>query len=176
MVAPITPAKKLANGKDHWWLVTTIANTAAPTVAEVNAGLNVTGVLLADYDGLTATTDKVTLPRVMLETTTTEINGETTVAAGDMLLTLQPQAAPGAEGKDAYELVKDGFVGFAVRRQDVQSTSSDAVTAGQFVDVIPIDVTTAIPGKTSTGPDAIYIATVPVSVTGTPDWNVAVAA
>jgi hypothetical protein len=176
MAAPITPAKKLANGKDHWWLVETIANSAAPTVAEVAAGLSVTGVLLADYEGLTATTEKVSLPRVMLETTETEINGATTVSAGDMQLTLQPQAAGGTEGKEAYELVKDGFVGFAVRRQDVLDIASDAVTAGQFVDVIPVDITTAIPGKTSNGADAIYIATVPVSVTGTPDWNVAVAA
>lgn len=176
MAAPITPAKKLANGKDHWWLVETISNTAAPTVAEIGAGLNVTGVLLADYEGLTATTEKVSLPRVMLETTETEINGATTVSAGDMQLTLQPQAAGGSEGKEAYELVKDGFVGFAVRRQDIQDIASDAVTAGQFVDVIPVDITTAIPGKTTSGPDSIYIATVPVSVTGTPDWNVAVAA
>lgn len=175
MVAPITPAKKLANGKDHWWLVTTIANPAAPTAAEINAGLNISGVLLADYDNPSATTDKVTIPRVMLETEATEVNGETRVSASDMQLTLQPQAAAGTEGKEAYELVKDGFTGFAVRRQDVQNTASDAVTAAQFVDVLGIDITIAIPGKTSSGPDGIYIATVPVSVTST-DWNVAVAA
>lgn len=173
MVAPITPAKKLANGKDHWWLVTTLSSTTAPTAVQINAGLNVSGVLLADFDGLTASTEKVTLPNVMLETTVTEINGNTTVSAGDMRLTLQPQAAAGTAGKQAYELVKAGFVGWAVRRQDVLSTTSDAVTAGQFVDVIPVDITVAIPGKTTTGPDAIYIATVPVSVTGTPSWNVA---
>ena len=176
MAAPITPAKKLANGKDHWWLVETITNTAAPTVAQINAGLNVSGVLLADFEDLSATTEKVTLPNVMLETTVTEINGNTTISSGDMRITLQPQAVGGSEGKEAYELVKDGFVGFAVRRQDVLNTASDAVTAGQFVDVIPIDITVAIPGKTTSGADSIYIATVPVSVTGTPDWNVAVAA
>lgn len=176
MAAPITPAKKLANGKDHWWLVETIADTTAPTVAEVGAGLNVTGVLLADYEDLSATTEKVALPRVMLETVETEINGATTVSAADMRITLQPQAATGTEGKEAYELVKDGFVGFAVRRQDVLDAASDAVTAGQFVDVIPIDITTAVPGKTSNGPDGVYIATVPISVTGAPDFNVAVVA
>lgn len=175
MVAPITPAKKLANGKDHIWLVETIADPAAPTVAEINAGLNVTGVLLADWDGLSATTDKVTIPRVLLETTATEVNGETRISAADMQLTLQPQAAGGSDGKDAYELVKDGFTGYLVRRQDVLNTSSDAVTAAEFVDVLGIDITTAIPGKTSSGPDGIYIATVPVSITSD-DWNVVVAA
>jgi hypothetical protein len=175
MVAPITPAKKLSNGKDHVWLVTTIANPAAPTVAEINAGLNVTGVLLADWDGLSATTDKVTIPRVLLETTATEVNGETRIGAADMQITFQPQAVGGSEGKEAYELVKNGFTGYLVRRQDVLSTSSDAVVAAQFVDVLGMDVTTAIPGKTSSGPDGIYIATVPVSITSD-DWNVAVAA
>jgi hypothetical protein len=174
MVAPVSPAKKLSNGKDHLWLVTTISSTTAPTAAEINAGVNVTGFLLADWDGLTASTDKVTLPRVMLETTDTEINGTTTISAADMQLTLQPQAASGSDGKKAYELVKNGFTGFLVRRQDILSTSSDAVTAGQFVDVLGIDITTAIPGRTSAGPDGIYIATVPVSITSD-DWNVVVA-
>lgn len=175
MAAPITPAKKLANGKDHWWLVTTIANPAAPTAAEINAGLNITGCLLADYEGLSASTEKVTLPRVMLETTDTEINGTTTVSAADMTLTLQPQAAAGSDGKKAYEKVKNGFVGYAVRRQDILNTASDAVTAGQFVDVLGVDITVAIPNKSSTGTDAIYTVTVPVSVTSD-DWNVVVAA
>jgi hypothetical protein len=175
MVAPITPAKKLSNGKDHIWLVTTLSSTTAPTAVQISAGLNVTGVLLADWDGLSATTDKVTIPRVLLETTATEVNGETRIGAADMQITFQPQAVGGSEGKEAYELVKNGFTGYLVRRQDVLSTSSDAVVAAQFVDVLGMDVTTAIPGKTSAGPDGIYIATVPVSITSD-DWNVAVAA
>lgn len=178
MAAPITPAKKLANGKDHWWIVPAVAVTTAPTVAEVNSasGLNITGVLLSDYEGLTASTEKVTLPRVMLETTETEINGTTTVSAGDMVITFQPQAAAATDGKKAFELLDAGYVGFAIRRQDVQDTASDAATAGQFVDVVPIDISTAIPGKTSVGPDGIYMFTAPVSVTGVPKWNVAVVA
>lgn len=173
MVAPITPAKKLSNGKDHIWLVTTLSSTTSPTAVQINAGLNVTGVLLADWDGLTATTDKVTLPRVLLETSTTEVNGETRVSAADMQFTFQPQAATGTDGKDAYELVKNGFTGYLVRRQDVLNTTSDAVVAAQFVDVLGIDITTAIPGKTTSGPDGIYIVTVPVSIISD-DWSVAV--
>jgi hypothetical protein len=172
MVAPITPAKKLSNGKDHIWLVTTLSSTTAPTAVQISAGLNVTGVLLADWDGLSATTDKVTIPRVLLETTATEVNGETRIGAADMQLVFQPQAVGGSAGKQAYELVKNGFVGYLVRRQDVQSTVSDAATAGQFFDVLGIDITSAIPGKTTSGPDGIYIATVPVSITSD-DWNVA---
>lgn len=172
MVAPKSPAKKLSNGKDHIWLVDTIANPAAPTAAEISAGLNITGYLIADWDGLSASTDKVTLPRVLLETTDTEVNGTTTISAADMQLTLQPQAAAGSDGKLAYEKVKNGFAGFVVRRQDVLNTSSDAATAGQFFDVLGVDITVAIPGRTSNGPDGIYISTVPVSVTSA-KWNVA---
>lgn len=177
MVAPITPAKKLSNGKDTWWLVPAVSNTSAPTVAEVNAatGLNLAGQLLSDYEGLTSSTDKVTLPRVMLETTETEVNGATTTGAADMVCTFQPQAAAASDGKKGFELVDDGYVGYAIRRQDIVATTGD-VTAGQFVDVVPVELSPAIPGKTSTGPDGIYVWTAAVSVTGVPKYNKAVAA
>lgn len=167
MAAPITPTKKLSNGKDHIWLVTTLSSTTSPTATQINAGLNVTGVILADWDGITASTDRVTLPRVMLETATTEVAGETTITAADMQLTYQPQAAAGSDGVKAYELLSAGFTGYLVRRQDVANTASDAVTAGQFVDVMGIDVSgdAIVPGKTTSGPDGVYIITVPISVT-----------
>lgn len=167
MAAPITPTKKLSNGKDHIWLVTTLSSTTAPTKTQIDAGLNVTGVLLADWDGITSSTDKVTLPRVMLETSSTEVNGETKITSADMQLTYQPQAVAAADGVKAYELLSAGFVGFLVRRQDVANTASDAVTVGQFVDVFGIDVSgdSVVPGKTSPGADGIYITTVPVSIT-----------
>jgi len=167
MAAPITPTKKLSNGKDHYWLVTTLSSLTSPSAAEINAGLNVTGVLLADWDGITASTSKVTLPRVMIETSTTEVNGETTITAADMQVTFQPQAAALSDGVKAFELLSAGFTGYLVRRQDVANTTSDAVTAAQFVDIFGIDVTagSVIPGKTTSGPDGIYIFTAPPSVT-----------
>ena len=59
MAAPITPAKKLANGKDTWWIVPAVADSSAPTVTEVNAttGMNLAGSLLSDYEGVTSSTD-----------------------------------------------------------------------------------------------------------------------
>jgi hypothetical protein len=167
MAAPITPTKKLSNGKDHNWQVTTLSSTTSPTKVQIDAGLNVTGVLLADWDGITASTDKVTLPRVMLETSTTEVNGETTVSAADMQLTYDPQGAAASDGVKAYELLEDGFTGFLVRRQGVANLSSDAVTVGEFVDVLGIDVAgdAIVPGKTTAGPDGVYVVTVPISIT-----------
>src|SRR5690349_20965015 len=136
MAAPISPAKKLSYGKDTWWLVPAGANKNAPTVAEVNSasGLNLAGVLLADFEGMTSSTDKVTIPAVMMETSVTEVSGATTHSMADMQVTFQPQAATGSPGKKAWELVNTGsFEGWAVRRQDADPTTSDAVTAGEFV-------------------------------------------
>ena len=179
MVAPISPAKKLSYGKDTWWLVPAGANKNAPTVAEVNSasGLNLAGVLLQDFEGMTSSTDKVTIPAVMMETSVTEVSGATTHSMADMQVTFQPQAAGGTAGKEAWELVNGGsFEGWAVRRQDVDSSLSDAVTAGQFVDVVPVEIDQPIPGRTSSGPEGIYIFTAPVSVTGDPAFNKAVVA
>jgi hypothetical protein len=178
MAAPISPAKKLSYGKDTWWLVPAVANKNAPTAAEVNAatGLNMAGVLLADFEGMSSTTAKVTIPAVMMETSVTEVSGATTHSMADMQVTFQPQAAAGSPGKKAWELVSSGsFVGFAIRRQDVDATAGDATT-GQFVDVVPVEVDQPIPGRTSAGPDGIYVFTAPVSITGDPAFNKAVAA
>jgi hypothetical protein len=177
MAAPVTPAKRLANGKDTWWLVPAGANPAAPTVANVNSvtGLNISGVLLQDYEGLTVSTDRVTLPAVMLETVITEIAGNTTVTAADMQITFDPQAASGADGKKAWTLLNGGgWDGWAVRRQDSPAGNGD-VTAGQFVDVAVVEIGQPIPGKTTSGADGIYIITAPVSPVQVV-WNKAVAA
>lgn len=178
MAAPTTPAKKLANGRDTWWLVPALT-PAAPTVAQVNqttGGLNVTGMLLSDYEGATTSTEKVTLPKVLLEVVSTEVQGETTNSLGDMTLTLQPQAATGTAGKKAWELFSGGvFTGYAVRRQDVVGTTGDA-TAGEFVDSWPVTAVRNAPTKTTTGADGIYSFTASIGVTGAPTFNVVVVA
>lgn len=179
MAAPISPAKKLSYGKDTWWLVPAGSNKNAPTAAEVNSatGLNLAGVLLQDFEGMTSSTDKVTIPAVMMETSVTEVSGATTHSMGDMQITFQPQAAAGTDGKKAWELLNGGsFEGWAVRRQDVDAGVDTAVTAGEFVDVVPVEVDQPIPGRTSSGADGIYIFTAPVSITGDPAFNKVVAA
>lgn len=179
MAEPTTPAKKLSNGRDTWWLVPTVADPAVPKITEINqttGGLNVAGMLLSDYEGATTSTEKVTLPKVLLETTTTEVTGETTNSLGDMTLTFQPQAASGSDGKKAWELFDGGvFVGYAVRRQDVPGTTGDAAI-GEFFDLWPISAVRNAPTKTTTGADGIYTFTASLGVTGTPQFNVAAVA
>lgn len=176
MAAPVTPSKKLSNGRDTWFLIPAVADIANPTAVEINAttGLNLAGMLLTDYEGITTTTEKVTLPKVLLETATTEVNGETTHSMADMQITFQPQAATGSDGKKAWELFGGGrFVGYAVRVQDIVATRGD-VEAGDFVDVVPVDAVRNAPTKTSTGADGIYSFTASVSITGAPAYNRAV--
>lgn len=175
MAAPVTPAKKLANGKDTWWLVTAGADPAAPTVAVINhaTGLNISGMLLQDYEGLSVSTERVTLPAVMMETVVTEIAGNTTVSAADMQITFDPQAADGANGRKAWELLDGGtWTGWAVRRQDSPAGNGDT-TAGERVDVAVVDIDQPIPGRTSAGADGVYIFTAPVSPLQV-YWNVEV--
>lgn len=176
MVAPTKPQLVTANGKDSWFYVAAIANMTAPSAAEINAGtaLNISCFLFAEFEGVTSSTGKVTLPRLLCETAQYETNDVTTFTSADLDFAFAPQAAANADGKKAWEKFKaGGLAGFLVRRQGVvaDSTSPEAV-GGQFVDVIPVDIGKAIPGKTSTDSSGVYHATAPVAVTGAPAWNV----
>ena len=175
MAAPTKPQLKTANGKDSWWFVPAIANQAAPTALEVNAatGINISCYLFAEQDGVTGSTSKVTLPRLLCETTQYEANDATTYTMSDIIAAFDPQGASGSDGKKAWEKFKNGATGFLVRRQGVVATTGDA-TAGQFVDVVPVDIAPAYPGKTSTDASGVYSFTAPASVTGAPTFNVAV--
>lgn len=180
MVAPPKPQLVTANGKDSWFFVPAIANKTAPTAAEVNAaaGMNISCYLWAEFEGVTSSTGKVTLPRLLCEVNQYEANDVTTFTSTDLDFAMAPQAAAASDGKKAWDKFKaGGLSGFLVRRQGITAdqTASEAA-AGQFVDVIPVEVGKAVPGKTSTDSSGAYRATAPVAITGEPAWNVAVAA
>lgn len=158
MVAPQKPQKVQANGKDSWFWVTAIADITAPTAAEINAGVNISCYLLAEQEGVTGTTEKVRLARLLCETSTTEGLGEQTWSLADIQGVFDPQAASGSAGKEAWELFQEpNNPGFAVRRQGVTAYSdTPEVVAGQFVDVFKAEAGQATPGKTSNGSDGIY--------------------
>jgi len=178
LAAPLKPQKVTANGKDTWWFVPAIADLSEPTVAEINAasGLNATCYLLAEQDGITSTTEKVALARLLCETTTTEGLGDTTFSMSDVQVVFDPQAASGSTGKEAWDLMSSGFKGYAVRRQGVRALDDGDVAVGQFVDVVPVEVAPLTPGKSSTDASGIYTASAAVAVTATPSFNVPVVA
>ena len=176
MAAPIKPALRKAFGKDAWGFVPAVADIDAPALAELTAtgGFNLSCSLFGEQEGVSASTEKVTLPRLLCETETYEVNGSTTFSMADFQISFQPQAASGSDGKKAWETLADGISGFLWRRQDVDAP--DDLAAGQFVDVIPVQLGTKTPTKTGTGADGVYAFTQPASITGKPAFNVAITA
>lgn len=177
MSVPVKPALKRAFARDRWYWVPAIADTSAPTVAEVTAtaGFNLSCSLFGDtQDGFDATTDKVTLPRRNCETDVFQVNGNTTHTAPDLLVSFQPQAAALSDGKKAWEAMDDLADGFLVRLQDVDPLV-DSV-AGQFADVVPASLGVKVPTKTANDASGVYAFKVPASITDSPQYNVAIVA
>lgn len=176
MADAIKPGLKRAFGNDSWGFVTAIADITEPTEDELNAagGFNLSCSLFGEQGDPTSNQEKVTLPRILCETQQYEVNGTITYSMPDLMVSFQPQAASGSDGKKAWETMDDGLNGFLWRRQDVKAGTEAA--AGQFVDVIPVQLGVKTPGKTGTGADGVYAFTQGASITGAPAWNVAVVA
>lgn len=162
MALPLSPAKQLANGRQSFWLVPTVASITAPTALEVNnaAALNITGYLMDDYEGITVSSDKVTLPGVLLETTSTEITGQTTISAAPLRLTTDPQAAASSDAKKPWKMLYvdagDNWSGYLVERQNFAGTTAEA-TAGEFVNISSVTIQNGVMMRTSNGSDGVWI-------------------
>ena len=177
MTLPIKPALVPVYGKDAWTWVPAIAVLTAPTVAELTAvtGFNLSCSLFGEQEGVTATTEKVTLPRLLCETSQYEFIGSTTWGMADLTVSIQPQAAALSDGKKAWEAMSDGESGFLVRRLGIDAAGTDFV-AGQFVNIYPSQLGVKVITKTSTGADGVAAFTVAAGITSAPFQNVAVAA
>lgn len=179
MVAPVKPQKIKSHGKDSWWLVPAVANLNVPTIVEINAatGINMSCTLLASFEGLSGTAAKVTLDAFLCETEQFEANDNVVYSMTDIVGGFDPQAAESSDDKKLFELLREGFVGYAVRRQGkTADTASPDAVVGEFVDVVPVDITRAVPGKSSNEASGIYAFTASVAVTGSPAFNVATVA
>src|SRR5690349_5801123 len=100
MAAPIAVNKKQSFAKTTYWLVPTLTVTG-PLATEINSvsGLNITGFLLGDQADPSGSTNKVDLPRLMTETTSTETLDATKVTVPDFRGGFDPQAAAAANDK-----------------------------------------------------------------------------
>lgn len=176
MAAPIKPTLQRAYGNDAWGFAPAVADITTPTDTELTAvgGFNLSCSVFSDQDGVGASTDKVNLPQLLCETEQFEVNGPTTFSLPDFMVSFQPQAASGADGKKAWEALDDNATGFLWRRQGVSSTTDVAV--GQFVDIIPVQLGTKVPTKTGNDASGVYAFTVGASITSAPEFNVAVVA
>lgn len=158
MTAPLKPQKVAANKKDSWWYAPAIAAMAVPTATEINAvgALNFTCYLLAEQEGVSSTTNKAQLARLLCETGTTEVLENVVWSLADIQSLFDPQAAAGSTGKKTWDLFKSGVSGFLIRRQGVVNDVSSSVTAGEFVDVFKVDIGEATPGKTAADASGLY--------------------
>jgi hypothetical protein len=157
MAAPIKPAKKTVLGKTTYWLVPSLT-TSGPLATEINAtaGLNVTCFLLGDQDRPSGDTGKVELPRAFCETSTTEALDVTKVTVPNFRFMWDPQAAADDDDKKAWALLKDGYDGFLVERENVVSVTDAAVTAAQFVNWYQVSSGIAVPSQTGNDAAGLY--------------------
>jgi hypothetical protein len=118
-----------ADGKIRVYWVTAIASQAAPTVAELNAGIDLTGTLTADgLSGFQPNTADVDVSS-LASTFTANVNGRTSFS--NTQLTLKRQS-----GTDTIftTLVRDTAGFLAIRRSIAQST---AWASTQALEVYP---------------------------------------
>jgi len=175
MALPTKPALVKAFNKVSFGFVLTVTPTA-PTVLQLTAttGINLTCYTFGDQEMVSAETEKVTLPRLLCESTQYQSNGPTTYSMADVQATFSPQAAALSAGKKAWETLLEGASGYLWRRQGIAPDVDLAV--GQFIDLIPVDVGAGTPSQSGTGTDAVFTSMHTFSITGKPTWNVAISA
>jgi len=177
MTAPTRPASTKAFGTEKFSFVATIATITAPSLAtEINAAgsLDVSCYLFDSSDRPTQNTNRITRERRVCDTVQFEQIGITTMQGGNLMYALDPQAAAGATGKKAWEKFVAGATGFLVRRAGIDVNTDYA--AGQFVDVIPIEVGPHFDVKVGDGESAEWAGTNAFAITGPIATNVAIAA
>jgi hypothetical protein len=154
-----------ADGKTRVYWVTTIANIAAPTTTELNAGISLQATLTADgLAGLKPETADVDTSS-LASTFNTNVNGRTSFSG--TMLRLKKQS-----GTDTIftTLVRDA-AGYLVVRRSVAETT--AWTTAQGVEVYP-----ALCGEVARmdpEPNTVERYEIPIKVTSTPNLRAAVA-
>lgn len=154
------------DGKERWDIVASIANINAPTAAELNAGVRISPYMTKDgATGWTAATAGV--PTSSKESVfQTTINGMISLNNPQFRLKRQTPLAT----DPAFNATPPNGTGYAVRRNSV--TASTAYSATQIVDVFPVQFSQR--GKVDQADNMPELYEVPVQITATPAYDVAV--
>lgn len=181
MPEPMRQAAAKLYGRENWDFVPTIASaTLAPTVAEASgaSSLDITNTVFADGSpNPTKNTNVVDQQRRFGDTIIGQFVGTTTFGGGEITYAYDPQGAAASNPVKLWEkwLNSSGTVtGFLVRRQNVPKAT--AFTAGQFVDVYPVEIGPSMPGKSGDGEAAEGAATCTFAITSQPQFKVAILA
>lgn len=154
-----------ADGRTRAYWVTTIANIAAPTTTELNAGIDLTSTLTADgLMGLQPDTADVDTSS-LASTFNTTVNGRTSFS--NTRLRLKKQS-----GTDTIftTLVRDTAGYLVIRRSVTQAT---AFASAQALEVYP-----ALCGEVARmdpEPNTVERYEIPIKITSTPNLRAAVA-
>jgi hypothetical protein len=180
MAEPLRPNPVKTFGRENWIFVPSIADTSAPTVAEVTGAstLDITRIVFRDAGpNFARTTNVVTQNARYGDTVDRQAIGKTTYGNAEMFYQFDPQAASGANGRKAYEKFLNTsatVTGYLVRRQAVQRAV--AVAAAQNVDIYPVEFGPSQPTNQGSEDSVEAAASCTVVVTDTPAFNVAIAA
>lgn len=176
MAAPIRPASAKAYGREKWVFVPTVANIAAPTLTEINAGagLDISCYLFDSSTRPSQNTNLVTKERRVCDTKQFQQVGNTDPQGGEITYALDPQAAALSDGKKLWEKIGTGATGYLVRRLGVDVNTDFA--AGQFVDVFPVEFGPSMPVRVGEGESAEVGATTSFAITADPAYIKAIAA
>lgn len=180
MAAPINPASSKAFGREKWVYVVTIANTSAPTAAELIAGtvLDISCYLYDESARPTQSTNAVTKAKRICDTIQFQQIGLTTYSGGELTYAFDPQAAALSNGKKAWEKFGSGdpavtTSGYLVRRMGTVVATD--LAAAQFVDVFPVEIGPGMPTTIGDGESAENAAMHQFVITAAPTFNKAVA-
>ena len=149
MTTPIRPAAAKVYGREKWVFVPAIANTSAPTIAELTAtgGIDMSCYFYSSTTKPSVSQDGVTTPGRICDTQQFQSLGTAQWSGGNAMYAVDPQAATGSDGKKALEKLPDGTSGFLVKR--VGKAYDTDFTAGDFVDVFPVQF--GVPISTTEG-------------------------
>lgn len=143
----------------------TVANKAAPTTAELNAGTLLTNFITKD--GLTVPTNQNFVDNSALdETFDSQVVGS---FGGPISMTMKRDGTPAND--TAWNLITYGLTGFVVVRRGVESAT--AWTAAQKAEVYPVMWHEPVPNQTATNEQGTFSAQ--AAVTSQPNSKATVA-
>lgn len=177
MAAPTKPGIHSALKQTSFWLVPALSNPPTKPEIESASGIYITCFLTEEgATGWTVTFNKGQAPRLICNSTQPEVLLPTTTQGADIVGVVDPQAASGHADKEAFEFLRAGFSGHMVRRQNVLNDTADTVTAGEFVDARPVDISKAVIDQSAQTAEGVYVFKAGVAVTGDGFDNIAVIA
>jgi hypothetical protein len=130
------PTAKKAEGNSKVVFVPTLINPAAPTVAEVTGGLDVSNFITGGNWQPSADQAKGDDRRHGSKETFEQL-GRTKWTIANLVYIADPQAAPAAPDNEAYETLKEGVTGYYLHRLGIDVDT--AAVAAQKWNVYPVE-------------------------------------